>query len=75
MVLIGLLTTDMGSHLIQTRWTSAKIIKTPEEVMEDARKNETEKKEDWEAPLLTVLDVDTGTEGNANVGGDFLGYS
>lgn len=43
--------------------------------MEDVGKNEMEKKEDWEAPMLTVLVVEDGTEGGATSGPDYLGYS
>lgn len=43
--------------------------------MEDVRKNESENKETWEAPVLTVLDVEVGTEGGSPGGADGLGYS
>lgn len=43
--------------------------------MEDTRKNDAENKEDWEAPAMTVLEVDAGTEGGAADGGDMFSYS
>jgi|GEM_PF-6240130 len=43
--------------------------------MEDVRNNDVKKKEDWEAPMLTVLAVEEGTEGGASSGPDHLNYS